>query len=1290
MKLKIRVLSLMLCILMVLTIVPGAVFASEGASVSCGGAKAEKVTVSECSAAVLSLDAAAQSRQWEIYIPGAGIWADILGCTGASLTVTNAMVNNAMDGSGTAKVRCAYTIDDEQLHSQVVCITVDHSANEAMAVLQPAPVLMMASAPVMAAEEPAAEEEGIRYTISIQYLFEDGSVAANPYTATIPEGTDFSYTVTNPVIAGYTAYCDEAVSSEIAIDVTDIREDLSYTVVYKPADVNYTVKHLYQNVEGTGYPESETAVYQAKTGSIIPEGLARVKDGFYALPFVRPVVEADGSTEVEIRYNRQYYLLNFDIADGYGTESIYAPYGAAIPVSSIGEPVREGYIFDVWLPSVPSTMPVNGMTCVAQWIEEGDTPYTIVYWHENADDDGYTQYATKTMKTKTGAVVSGRSGDTFTGSNDTEHKNHFTFDRADQNVTVEGDGTTVVNVYYKRKVYTTTFDLGSYSGTSTKRMTIGGKTYTSLSGSEKYKIVAKYGATIAHLWPLEENFEADDHFYRWQYTSSSNYWVTKQHYMTNQYLLNNTLRANYKDLSSEIIAYYMLESFDQSPSNPEGGSFEAGNFRKKYNGVYYDMSTLYSQKVTSTLDAWSTQKELDGTKIVKMVEDASTNPDSVYMYYTRNRHVLTVYTGPTEKIHTVSNVMFEQPLRWFQELAGYMAGGVPKAPADLEEGAYQFAGWYSTAEFYEGTEVDLNTFIMPDNDAFLYAKWVPVTRTVRTYQSKEALEAGAAPLATYTATHKTKVEETVSDPINGNDFFIGWFYMDSNEEKAFDFGSMAVLRDMDVYAKWSPNPIKTYMVHYQLEDGTPVADSTVGEDIVGTVLIFNAKGGTDLYPEYQTGYYADRQSDSVTIGSDNAGNTITFVYAPAADVPYTVKYLERNSRTALRSEKTVSDNKSAVVTEQFEPVPGYIPDAFQKDLVIIPGQENVLIFWYEKDEVNIRYRISHYIQDVEGDGFSKEYTYTEAAAVIGTEIKALPVDIPGFTVDHSVAGTLTEAEVTAQGAHLKLYYTRNMYPYEIRYLEDGTNTPIKETVSAQARYGSEIAADAETIPGYLLINGERQKITIAAEESSTADKNVITFYYSEEQAEIRYEVVGPAGSGTVTPASEQIPARTGSAQGASAESSGNNFRFAGWYLDEDCTMEVPALQVSGTKFTPVKNSGTGLYEDAVYYAKFEYNIADLTITKSGVADVNAPFVFRVSGEGVELDVVVYGSGSATVKDLPSGKYTVIEIAGYWRYGLAGSQTVTLSGQPQEVTFTGSRGNDRWLDDYAGETNQIIR
>ncbi|MFQ7290339.1 MAG: MucBP domain-containing protein [Lacrimispora saccharolytica] len=133
--------------------------------------------------------------------------------------------------------------------------------------------------------------------------------------------------------------------------------------------------------------------------------------------------------------------------------------------------------------------------------------------------------------------------------------------------------------------------------------------------------------------------------------------------------------------------------------------------------------------------------------------------------------------------------------------------------------------------------------------------------------------------------------------------------MDNGIEKAFDFESMPVRKDLDIYAKWSSNVLVEYTINYQLENGTVIADPTTGSALAGTTRTFEAKTGDQLYADYQTGYFPIVSSHSLIMNiAGGESNIYTFVYREAQIVPYTVKYLDAETNEPIADDKVVSDN----------------------------------------------------------------------------------------------------------------------------------------------------------------------------------------------------------------------------------------------------------------------------------------------------------------------------------------------------------------------------------------------
>ena len=185
-------------------------------------------------------------------------------------------------------------------------------------------------------------------------------------------------------------------------------------------------------------------------------------------------------------------------------------------------------------------------------------------------------------------------------------------------------------------------------------------------------------------------------------------------------------------------------------------------------------------------------------------------------------------------------------------------------------------------------------------------------------------------------------------------------------------------------------------------------------------------------------------------------------------------------------------------------------------------------------------------------------------------------------------------------------------------------------VTDYARYQAQVTETAKTIPGYELVSGANsQSMVIQIEDpDDVASKNVKTFYYREQTVDIKYVAVG---FGTLDKVQDSnVKVLSGTVQG-STPTPKPGYKFVGWYKDEGCTQQVDKTWVNTdtNKLTPQKSVPYGNqegYRAATYYAKFERDVFDLTIEKKAAngskIDQNQTFVFRVQGEGVNMQVVI--------------------------------------------------------------------
>ena len=1284
--------------------------------------------------------------QWQIQV-GGDVWANIAGATGAELEVGYALVANLLYG-GTANIRCRVTgAAEEPVYSNTVTVQItDETPVSAPAQAPKAPTVISEAEPVgepviippqtveetpasdaapandltgnaapASLADPAPSDDGGEepytqtFTITINYVDNNDQQVADPWTATVMAGGTYQSVVKSPVVVGYTA--DQA---EITVGGENIQEDQNFTVKYTPAVVKFSVKHLLQNVSNDEYTQNgDPEIRNGNTGDAVGETLAKLYPGFYSLKYDATVkIAGDESTVVEVKYDRYYYLINFNLDGGYGVEPIYARYGAPI---NVGNPQKPGYTFTGWSGEIPETMPVieNPLSFTAKW-KEGTAGFTVVFWYENANDNGYSVAGTFTPANVAPGTQKS-SGDYQNQSFEGRDDKHFTYNTDKvETVNVKGDGSTVLNVYYTRNTYTLTFKEGGakvlscgkvehkhsdscckYGGTGFDHWyhrdsccKLGLSEHTHSNSCYKYSdltITAKYGADIHSNFPIKDG----DETIWWVVPEGCQSFVPGNNLGTIDTMPGENITFEKKASESGAKIYYYVETLN----GEAGDTTHNGKNYKQYKVVDLKYSTRVS--LTYAEEFHPITGFTQGDSNPYLPKDGKVRMErNNYLYYTRNSYELSFYNYNAVVDGKGGSVQYEAPLSSYSF--------EPEYPDKLEKNAYVFDGWYTTSGCYEGSKADLSTLTMPASDLVLYAKWVPKTHTVKTYLTKDVLDNNGQAIQTWTdVPHGTAVKDPPADPERKPYTFVGWFYIsDTDEEKAFDF-SMPVNRDLNLYAKWRADVNVDYVIHYRLEDGTTIAEDTTGSALAGTTKTFAAKTFGMLNEGYQTGYYPLEGSHSIQMDIEGT-NEYTFVYVAREKVNYTVRYLERNTETVLYAEKS-GETSDAVITEKFVQIPGYAPDAYQKQLVLSANDsKNVLTFWYTKDETHAPLQIIHLIQNLTNDEYTEYQSSTNLNATIGTDYSESPLTLTGFTYNEgksTASGTLS-----ADGLVLKLYYDRNVYPYEFRFLDQGTKKPIADPVANRARYQARVTQGAKEVPGYTLVLGTTnpQTIDIVAEEGNTAVNNVKIFYYVEDTVDIKYEVVGPTGCGTLDNyQNNTVKVIDGTPEGSTPTASAG-FKFVGWFKDEACTEAADASWIGDeNKLTPGKTKNYGTqetpalgYEAATYYAKFEYDLADLIISKTGCEDIdeNQSFLFKVEGEGFSTTVAIKGNTSVKITGLKVGTYTVTEITDWsWRYtnkDYVKSADITPT-KPDDVytfNFANTRSITKWLGGDAYSKN----
>lgn len=313
--------------------------------------------------------------------------------------------------------------------------------------------------------------------LTVNYVYSNGSLAAQPWVSHVESGVPCNLTAESPAIQGFTP-------DQTSVSFNDAyTTDKTVTVTYKGAEVNYTVNHYLLNVDDTK-PDTpaDTEIVPGETG-LTTEAKAKEYAGFTPRAISQGTVNADGSTVVEILYERNYYTLTWNTGEN---ASYIAPeqvrYGAAVTKPD-KNPTKVGYEFKGW-ENLQETMPAEDLVVTAKWEAAKRADYKIIYWTETVKEGVYT-----VNHVINGNGIVGNSIPNGSYKVPEGYKTTPVAGKTDSDVKITADGTAVKNVYFARDTYTITF----------MRQYRDGWSWT-WAEDESLRIKARYGVDVSAQW----------------------------------------------------------------------------------------------------------------------------------------------------------------------------------------------------------------------------------------------------------------------------------------------------------------------------------------------------------------------------------------------------------------------------------------------------------------------------------------------------------------------------------------------------------------------------------------------------------------------------------------------------------------------------------------------------------------------------------------------------------------------------------------------------------------------
>ena len=359
---------------------------------------------------------------------------------------------------------------------------------------------------------------------------------------------------------------------------------------------------------------------------------------------------------------KEGYWVSFNSDGGSIVDSQFVLHGDKLVLGKDTTPTKPGYSFDGWyngLTKVENGATVTSpMNLTAHW-KAAKVSYTVIHWWENADDDEYAFHESQELQGLTGATTTAAAKSyTVDGKNifgESVNDKVFTATTIEQK-TIKGDGSTIVNVYYKRKTYTMHFKERQNSRTDLSTIT------------------KKWGQSISkEEWPT--------------YKENGNWQIKASYYGNSQYLAYTSTMPMKDSTLWSTSGYYTYKAYYYVRNIEDTG----------YELHHTDTIKMDSNPTIGKEDCYA----IAGFKYDHGNPGVGGRYKDAKFYYTRNSYNLKfINNGKQDK--TVSK-KYEQSIS--------NENYTPARPSSLPD-YYEFDGWYDN-ELCEGEKYVFNRKTMP-------------------------------------------------------------------------------------------------------------------------------------------------------------------------------------------------------------------------------------------------------------------------------------------------------------------------------------------------------------------------------------------------------------------------------------------------------------------------------------------------------------------------------------------------------------------------------------------------
>lgn len=154
------------------------------------------------------------------------------------------------------------------------------------------------------------------------------------------------------------------ISCKTAVDSPDSKGSDPATNPPNATEADYTVNYKLQNINDDNYTLKESVKLNGTAGTKT-KAEAKTYTGFTALDFSQKDIAEDGSTVIDVLYNRNIITFTFDTDGGSAISPISGKYEST--VTKPANPTKTDLLFAGWDSEIPNTFPSESKTFKAKW-----------------------------------------------------------------------------------------------------------------------------------------------------------------------------------------------------------------------------------------------------------------------------------------------------------------------------------------------------------------------------------------------------------------------------------------------------------------------------------------------------------------------------------------------------------------------------------------------------------------------------------------------------------------------------------------------------------------------------------------------------------------------------------------------------------------------------------------------------------------------------------------------------------------------------------------------------------